>query len=353
MLPALSAMSQQEEYSETITRSFPATAEITLNVSNKYGAVSIATWEKDSVSIVIDMIIKARDGQKLEKLKNSIDFEFLTGQYFITANTLIDDGGADIIKDLVDIAGNYLSSSNSVTINYNIMLPAYLPVKIENRFGDVYTGDMASDLKLVLSYGDLKSGSMSGTCDISVSTGNAEIDFLNDGQVTASYSGLKIKEAVKLYLVSRSSTVNIDMVRELKTDSRRDKYFIGSSDTMAGDGYFTDFDVTSVENSVNMGLRYGSLHIESVRRGFSLLNLSAEYADVDIAFAGPPDFHMDLTQDPDVTFVYPKNEAIFERTVVNEEDGIANLSGSFGQGNESSRVIIIAGRRCEIVISVK
>jgi hypothetical protein len=57
-------------------------------------------------------------------------------------------------------------------------------VKIENRFGDVYTGDMSSDIKLSLFYGDLKAGNLSGICDISISAGNAEIENYHEGQVS-------------------------------------------------------------------------------------------------------------------------------------------------------------------------
>jgi hypothetical protein len=89
LMQGLNALSQTEGYIDTISRSFPSSKGVNLNISNKYGAVSIATWDKDSVNITIEMMIKAKDNQKLEKLKNSIDFEFLTGQYFITANTLM------------------------------------------------------------------------------------------------------------------------------------------------------------------------------------------------------------------------------------------------------------------------
>jgi len=344
---------QSEEYSQTVRRSFLASDNVTVSVSNKYGTVSLATWDKDSVAITIDLIIKAKDSQKLEKLKNSIDFDFSSGQYFITANTVIGDGGNDIIKDIVDIAGNYFSSSNSVTINYNLMLPENLPVKIENRFGDVYAGDFSSNLRVDMSYGDFKANNLNGGCEISLASGDAEINYINEGQLSVSYSNLRIKRADKLYLETRSSNDNIEEVNEIKIDSRRDKIFLGESSIVTGDGYFTDFNITQAQNTVNLKLRYGSISIENILKDFSLVNLSSDYADMDLGFSGPLNFQFDLTQSPDVTFVYPKSYASLESEVVNEEEGILNFAGSFGQGSEASRVIIIASRKCELIISYK
>jgi hypothetical protein len=149
---------------------------------------------------------------------------------------------------------------------------------------------------------------------------------------------LRIKEAGKINLISRSSTINIDQVRELKTDSRRDKVFIGGLSEATGSGYFTDFDITTIDNSANLSLRYGRIHIDSVKQGFSLLSLSSEYTDMNLGFSGSPDFHFDLTQDREVTFIYPKKYATLEQAVVNEESGTVNHTGFFGQGNDNRQV---------------
>src|SRR3972149_1755609 len=153
---------QVPEYTQRVTRSFKVNSTATVDIANKYGKVQVVTWDNDSVKFIIDLRIKAKDQQKLQKLKQSIDFEFTTGQFFVIAHTVLGQSSQDIFKDIVDIAGTYLSTANSVTINYTVMVPDYTPLKIENKFGDVFIDNLDNNLSLTLAYGDLTAGRLNG-----------------------------------------------------------------------------------------------------------------------------------------------------------------------------------------------
>jgi len=148
MFLSLGSFAQTREYSQQLTKVFPISNAATVDITNKYGMVQVMTWDKDSVKFIIDLHIEARDNQRLEKLKKEIDFDFTSGQYFLIARTMIGDGSSDIIQDIVDIASTYIATANKVTIDYTVFIPDYSPVKIENKYGDVYIDDLNSNQNL-------------------------------------------------------------------------------------------------------------------------------------------------------------------------------------------------------------
>lgn len=347
----LGSFSQQREYNHQIHRVFPISNAATIDITNKYGMVQVLTWDKDSVSFVIDLQIEARDNKRLEKLKEDIDFDFRSGQYFLIAQTVIGDGSSDIIQDLVDIASTYFATANKVTINYTVTIPEYSPIKIENKYGDVYIDDLNGNLNLDLSFGDLKSNQLNGKTEIKINSGDADVFSIRDGQVSVSYSDVQIEQAGELFIESRSSNVTIDQTSDLRIDSRRDKMFLGETGTLSGESYFSDINLDMLSNRMDLRLRYGNLIMERINNSFSYLNLTSEYTDLELAFERPLNFDFELTHHQDIRFIYPQSLARLETAVVNEEEKQMALTGSFGAGSTGSRVIIIASKKCDLFIT--
>jgi hypothetical protein len=349
LAPALHA--QVPEYSRHISKSFHISNPMSVEISNKYGRIHIIPWDVDSVKFNIDIRLRAKDNQKLEKMKQNVDFEFTPSQYFLVARTKFGDKSSDVFKDLVDIAGSYLSSSNSVTINYTVMVPAHVALKIENKFGDVYLNDHNGTISLILSYGDLKANRLTGRSDIKVTSGDAEIDYIKEGIITMSYVDLHIREAGKITANTQSSVITIDQVSALKLNSRRDKLYFNEIGSLSGESYFSAVNITSLQNNLTISSRYGDINIDDIRRSFSMINITSELTDLALNFERPVSFEFDFTYLQTVTFAYPSSLAKLSTKVVNEEEKISNTSGNFGAGTSDSKVTIKALRKCNLTIS--
>jgi hypothetical protein len=350
---SINLKAQVHEYLHQVIKSFPVNNSVTVDVLNKYGKVQVMTWDVDSVKFLIDIRIKAKDEERLEKLKQNIDFEFIPGQYFIIARTKLREGGTDIFKDIIDIAGSYLSAGNSVTINYTIMIPDFTPLKIENKFGDVYMDDLNGNLNLTLSYGDLKANRLNGKSQIKLGSGDGEINYIKDGQLNISYADMHIREAGKLNGETRSSNITIDKLSILKLNTRRDKLYLNDLESLSGESYFSVINIGTLHNDLTMLCRYGDLNIDNIIKSFTQLNITSEYTDLTLGFERSLSFGFDLTHRQDIDFIYPKNLALLKTTLVNAEDKIFLTSGSFGTGTADSKVTITAQRKCDLTISYR
>jgi hypothetical protein len=353
MLAMIRQFAQVPEYSKQVNKSYPVTQGATIDIANKYGKVQVITWDTDSVKFIIDLRIRAKDESKLQKLKQTIDFEFIPGQHYIVAHTKIGDTGSEVIKEIVDIAGSYLSASNSVIINYTVMVPANNPLKIENKFGDVYLDDLNESLSLNLSYGDLTCNRLNEKSEIRITSGSAEINFIRDGILYLSYGNIHIRDAEKLSAETRSSNVTIDKSASLKINSRRDKLFLNNLITLSGESYFSRINIGVLHNDMNFVSRYGDITLDNIRRGFSLVQISAEYTDVSLGFEKPMLFNMELKHHQDVAFVYPKNLANLKTSVASAENKQFLTSGTFGIGTTEANVVMNLPKRCNLTLSYR
>jgi hypothetical protein len=240
-----------------------------------------------------------------------------------------------------------------VTINYTVRVPAYLSLKIENKFGDIYLDDHQGNVNLILSYGDLKANRLNGRSEIKLTSGDGEINYLKEGQITLSYGNLHIRESGKLVTQTQSSVITIDRLGSLKMNSRRDKLFLNDLDYLNGESYFSNINIGALHNEISLNSRYGNLTINDIQRSFVLVNLSSELTDLALSFERPALFDFELTHFQSVTFVYPKTLARLSTKVFSVEEKIFTTTGYFGNGTPESRVIIKATRKCNITFSQK
>ncbi len=342
-----------QEFTNQIVRAYKISNETSVDILNKYGKIHIMSWEVDSVKFIIDIKIRNKDAAKLQKIKNNISFEFTPTTHFVIAKTKFGEGSDDAFKDLVDLAGSYFSSQNSITIDYTVMVPAYSTLKLENKFGDVYLDDREGNLNLTLSYGDFKANALNGHCIVKLSSGDGEINSLRSGQITTSYSNLHIISTQKLTLESRSSNITIDHIDELTLRSRRDKLILPGVRVMKGDSYFSEFSVLGLQEELDYIFRYGSLTIDNIEKGFSTINIQSEYTDLRLSFVKGAAYDIEITHHQDALLTYPRSIGTLEAKVLNAAEKQKLTYGRLGSAQSDSRVTISATKKCIISIIQK
>lgn len=350
---AASLRAQTPEYIQQVVRSFRVTSGVTLEMANKYGKVHIIRWNHDSVKFIIDLRIRTKDAGKMQKLKQNIDFEFTASQYFLNARTKIGDNASDVVQDIKDIAGTYLSASNTVTINYTVMVPDYISLKIDNKFGNVYLDDVTQNFTLTLSYGDFSCNRLMGKSEIRITSGNAEIGYLREGLLLLSYGNFHVHDAGKLTAETKSSTVTIDKSAELRINSRRDKLYLNELGSFSGESYFTNVSLGTLHNEMNLISRYGAINLDNIRKTFSNLNLTAEFTKVTLAFEKSVSYNLELTHHQEVVFVYPKNIASLKTRVTNVDEKQFLTSGTIGAEPAVSNVVINVPKKCNLTLISK
>lgn len=192
-----SANLNAQYYSESMTlvRSFKLTPSTTVDISNKYGKIHFIHWKSDSVKFEVDMTIKSSYPTRLAKLKESIDFDFVATEYYITAITLIGGTHKDVVSEIIDMADPTSSTKAMIDINYTVYIPDYINLIVSNKYGDVYIDNHNANFNLKLSHGKLKANDLNGNSKIELKFGDAMVNELDNSKLDVFYSDFQIKKA--------------------------------------------------------------------------------------------------------------------------------------------------------------
>ncbi len=338
---SLCALSQQAEESRLITNVYPANAETSIEVSNKYGMMHVNTWAKDSVKIEISMVVRAKQVDKVKKMMNEVDFSFVNTPYYIVSKTIFSNTGRDMMNDF---KGALLSTTdNSIRIDYTIWLPKKCNVKLENRFGDIYADDLEGIININLSYGSFKAHSLIGNVHLDLSFGDASIYEMNAARINFGYGELSIEKANSLTLLSKSARVSIEEVNKLKLDTRRDKYYINKVSNVEGNASFSSININTLTTLCNGTLSYGNIYFKELGEKLSEINLKSKYTDISLGLS-----KNNISSQCDITYtktnvILPTTNIAIEKNVIDPKLQTFRSTGIVGTNvSTSSKITIVA-----------
>jgi len=345
------ASAQDHTDKSSVSRSFPATHETTLEILNKYGKIQVATWEKDSVKVEVDILLTESSSSKLRKLKDGIQIDFTGTRSYIVAKTLIESESGRLASELKSIGNTIKGSNKRIEINYTVHLPAHMDVVLNNKFGDIYMDDLDGQVDITLSNGVLKANRLMGNATLSLSFANGMIKSLGSANLKLSYSDLVLDEVSQLDLVSKSSKLNVDSVNVLKIDSRRDKLYFKHVEFFYGSSNFTTVWVYDFLRESDLYMKYGELTIEHVMPGFSKIYVESDYTDVSLYFDPASALEFDIFHHEKTTLRLPGTEVLSEETSSGKDH--FTTVGTMGTGSSRGKLNIDALQKCYINITYK
>lgn len=334
------AFSQSITEVKKFSKNYAVSPVTVLEITNKYGKVHVSTADADSVSIEAVLNITAPDKQKMAALLKTVTVDFDASTFFITAKTVFDNQSSTIITELKKITDELMFSQSNIKCDFMVKVPKYLNVKINNKYGDVFVGELTGNLDLKLSNGDFKIETIGGTGNLDIKfSNNGSIKSMNNGTILSSYSDITIAKSDRLNLDTKSSKITISEVNILKAMSRRDKYYISNIKYFYADTYFSDVWISNFDSELTFNMKYGKMNIEGIAKHFSLIQLNTSFTDINLYFPKLTAYKFDLTH-KNMVLNYPKELAEVSQTTNEADIKQFILNGKIGKGETNSRVKI-------------
>lgn len=351
MLGSNLAAAQNLSDQRSVSRSFPATLETTLEVRNKYGKIQVVTWEKDSVGVDVDIYLTESSSSRLRKLKEDIKIDFTGTKTYIIAKTVIESEIGRLASEIKSIGNTIAGTNKKVEINYMVYVPVHMDVVLSNKFGDIYMDDLEGQVDIELSNGVLKANRLEGNSSISLSFANGMIKSLGSSAMKLSYSDLTLNEVGQLDLVSKSSKLNVDKVNVVKINSRRDKLYFQQVEYLYGKSNFTQVWVFDFLRESDVYMKYGKLTIEHVLPDFSKIYVESDYTDITLMFNEEASLAFDILHHRKSVLKLPGNKSLDQESFDGKDH--YKTVGSMGPGEAGGQVNIDALQKCYINISYK
>ena len=334
-----------QSYSEkrTFQKTFPVNKEMTLEITNKYGTIHLTTWNKDSVSVKAEIEAFASSQTKLGKMFDGININYSESNYLIIAQTDFTQSINMLFESFKGMTKKLIPYDSRVQINYFVSLPENINLKIDNKYGDIYMENNSADISVSLSNGSFKANTLNKASEMKLTFCDATINKIVSGTIDASFSEVGIGESNNLSISSISSRFDLKQTGKLYTESRRDKFFIGSLISVDGDSYFTDYKIDDLKDELNLITKYGSIYIDKIGKGIQLIIINSGYTDISLAFDPACSYNLDVRHIN--TFITtPEKNAQLEKKVINEDKKEFITFGKVGKNPGTTKVKIDANR---------
>lgn len=326
---------------KVIERGFEVKSNVTIDLSNKYGQVTLNSWDRDSVAIKIQITAYGKNDDAVEKLMDRVDFDFNNTANFLTIETVF-DRNSGVFRDLwnsVSDASKSLISKSRITVDYEIYVPSKSSVELVNRFGNIYVNQHGGKLIVDLSHGDFRASNLEAPLDLTLGYGRANIRTIREARINLKGGELDINRASQIDLESTSSEVYIQDVSSLRLDSRNDQMRLDEVGYIAGKANFSDIQIDLLFESTDIDLLYGELDINTVMASFSRIRINGRTADVQLNFDPLSNFRMDLFGREE-RIILPTAMAEFRSAEDEDDNKNVRISGVYGQGAGSKTVDI-------------
>jgi len=287
---------QTYENSRSVREAFKIAPKAEVQVINKYGDIHLVPWEKDSVVFEIDFKVTSNKQAKVDKIFDYIDFDFKTTAYYVIAQTVF-EGQNNIWSEMADVASTIFSSGTVTRIDYTVYFPSGNDVRIENKFGNIYTTDHYGKVDITLSNGDMKGYTLNGPTRLKIEFGNVSINKIINANITLSYAELNLEEGSEISFESRSSKIYLTSCEKLVLDSKRDHFYVKSAGEVTGEAFFSYLNLDKVLSKINLKTNYGDVKVLGISENFIRMDFSSQYSDINIYLDDNHLFEFDITRD--------------------------------------------------------
>ncbi|MBE0642028.1 MAG: hypothetical protein IH599_08335, partial [Bacteroidales bacterium] len=243
LAPAIVATGQSQR-SRKLVKSFKSNENTSIQVVNKYGNVHLIPWEKDSVRFEVELNITGSKDTRVDRIFNDIDFEFTGTRYYVIARTVFKNSMNNVWTGINDATSALFAGGNRAMVNYTVYFPEQAPVRVENKFGNIYTTDHLGKVEFILSNGDLKANELRGETVLDLSFSNANVRSIERGRLELGYGEFQFMEIGDAEIFGKSARISIERAGRLRLDSRRDKLRIGRVGGLSG---FTSFSFLTID----------------------------------------------------------------------------------------------------------
>jgi len=280
-----------QEISKDFSKTFTLKPSMGVILSNRYGDVSIETWEKNEVVIDVKVTVELSSVERSEKLINLIKIEFFESDTALGARTIFDDKFSSVTRG---------AGTNRFSIDYKVRMPGKVDLDVSNRYGDINMADYSGRLTADVKYGNfvalkLLRGNEKPINSISIAYGKGTIEEANWLSVVTRYtSGLSITRVQAMTIDSRYSKAIIDNAGSIVGVLKYDNLSIGEINNLSVEAGYTPIKVDNLKKTLDLTTKYGSFSAATIPAGFEDITIDAGYTGISLGIDPGAKYRLDV-----------------------------------------------------------
>ncbi|MGM0582066.1 MAG: hypothetical protein ACQETL_15390 [Bacteroidota bacterium] len=263
---------QNAQY-EILDKSFtPSSKGTELEISNNFGNINLAVWDKNSIAVKITLDVEGYDEKESREILDKIDLKTNESSNEISIKTSLKSHNSSSFR------------KKSFKINYEINMPDGHPLSLSNEFGNIFMTDYSGKTDINLEYGNLTAGGL-GELNLKHEFGKGEIESITKGVFNMDYvDAFSLSEANELELHGEFSKFDIGNINTINFDVEYGKLLIESVLNYNGNAEFSELGIGKLYQNFKLDAEYasGTIQLDHVSKNIKSFQLDTEFSKSEI-----------------------------------------------------------------------
>lgn len=264
-----------------ISRSFNVSLSDLLQTDNRYGNTTITHWNKNEVSIRVEIEAKAESTEAAQATIDRVQIDIKKTGSIVSAVTSLKQQ-------------NWNGNRNErFTINYFISIPSKLAINLTQKYGNINLPDKNEGKSTIqVKYGNLNAGSFTEPLNLEAKYGNVDINNVTKANLDLGYCGnVSVGDAEQMNADNKYSNMNIKKCGQINLENKYGNIKIESLDKGYMEIKYSEAMIGSVKDELNVDeLAYSTLTIKELSANFKQVNVDARYGNLNISVPAKASF---------------------------------------------------------------
>jgi hypothetical protein len=192
------------EKKRLISKSYTVSPDDRLSIENSFGNVIVTTWDKNEISVNVEIGVRAGTDEKAQHMLDQIKVTDNQGGQEISFKTDIGNMGNG--------KGNWNKDDDSrkFYVDYKVVMPSRNSLRVENSFGKLSVPNFTGTASLTSKFGELTTGKLENAKLVQVEFGKADIGMLNNANII-----LKFNSKSSVAGLTGNSKVNVEFCSQV------------------------------------------------------------------------------------------------------------------------------------------
>ncbi len=272
----------QDRVSKTLERSFTLNSTGELQVENKYGDLRITGWDKDEVSVKIQIRVNHRKKDNAKDLLGRINPKIKASNNLVSIVSEISNKNTGWFADFFNRTNPIDVDRSRVQIDYEVFLPRKARLKVVNRFGDVLIEDWSGELDALIEHGDLWLSDHLNRAKVLLKFGKLKAQDLNYARLNLKNGELDMGNSKDLRLTSSGTEIGMGTVNSLEIYSNKDDILLNEVGTMYGNLKFSTLVLERLTQDVDLSMKIADFKVTTIASSNTEIAIEQESSDIDL-----------------------------------------------------------------------
>lgn len=276
---------------KTLKKEYQVNSDALLKVNNKYGNVTLSSWNENRVMIEVHIKTNGNNEEKVQAKLDEITVDFEGSSSEVSARTILN-------KNKSSWGWSWGKNNNiNMQINYTIKLPVKNSINLNNDYGGINIDRIDGHAKINCDYGRLDIGELRGrnnqlNFDY---TSKSRIGYINSGEINADYSGFTIEKSGNLIIKADYTSASVGTMENLVYSCDYGGLAVSEVQNIEGNGDYIGVHLGKVHGNLAINADYGALKVDELAADAGNVSISSDYTSVKIGYHANYNFTFELS----------------------------------------------------------